>query len=1576
MATYPNWYDEAIAAGKRHPSSPKMGSVTMGVRDQHSSPAINRRTAQREFHYSVRQAEWERGGWSYEMGQMGPNERRLAPAYETISGTQVSGGFKYGRALTESVETARRLSTFGLKRGGIREAAPGLNMVEQIVSAGQKRHSAIDIGVRFTGSGKRLGAQIMVGGDVIDLPFEFRQGMATRRSKLYGARAHITEANKTLSFSEYAGAQIAQAVRDTESDSTVVRDIKKTLTRLGQQGYYTSESYLGRDLMSRAEKDAQAVIFHEQHPLSNRLRGVRDQLVEMQKVAGSDLPRAERMMQRIIGTPDSPGSYPRLLSDIKGEGYEIMGMKHEHLFSRKKYGRDVQGARLGERGPAEYIREIDDLQVMALRRHNIMAGIKWANQEKGIHQVWQREQVTPGMARRLGAKRSMPWLGATGVKRNYELPVSIGYMESEWGTRVMGDAQILLGSQKSVKFAGEFPEARVLDLHVASKVTPQGTIELERRSSRWFNELLGRKDVRTALNQGRAWTAEDLPHGIYEPSSSKRVRRKGMYIGQNTGYVGRSSLTSAISTGEDVFLEKGFGIKSIRRLETSQGVKYEMGIARRRGTASIGRLGFLLPGAQRASAGGSVRLGGIDVLARIGELKTPFARDTTFVNHWFEIASDIAKSEADRKHIHGKLAGKLGLIPEVRNGKVMVYTGNNYFQVTQESAAKAHQYLLQAAHTRGGDAGKRAMRSRFFGDRRHFTHREATQVAEWAGWSDGKGNLTKTGKQFVERFTKHEKLRVFRGSPFTARSGVSAGLPAQRGMRLRLEHYWSMMARIGGSASTDADYLAHANAIKNLIESKNPGLMQEAKNIYGPMFEGFAKGPTGQVVGLGKYKELFNTPVPSSLRGGVQLADIATSAMGHKTGAWVELPGEIMQWMGNPESIGALTEPEWYSTRRIWMPSQELLGAGVAPGGKVFGDKTAMAALRRLDEQLRATNPDLKTIELEYNRLTSRLRSKMWGKKGMLASGARPSGGGFGSMTSRLVHLPVDDAGLNALDIHMTEKRLRSVLLDSGVGHRRAKRIIRSVAKGGDFFMSGGVEPMMFSGHYVPAMRVRLMKNKDMIRHIMQSGVSANMDDAVRVGEAIVTIGERDFDLDVFYNWVNVSADSQKRLARMHSRDQAYFQFAHETAVQYQGGGQGRVNFKSFPKESELAHLRNQADDVNKWVEFARTKFATPVPELFYRTRGELATMLTPAASGDLLPENIDKLKRMGLGDLVGKTGTQLTHNQSSALHAVAAMTQQQFLGKGRERSFGVMVAGLSVAQGNPAKAKQLNVLIREHMLDILKTKREKFRLPQFGGQIINDMMKAGMPDEEIVAMVADEATAALQKIEPILSQQRVDPFYAAERGMNMSKSKSQITRMLYETSMEGESDSERMLKLRQLMGNPTSKEVTTDGLRAINEQIKASADFKGSSKAFMNSAGAVIRKVWGKGWAGKAAVIGVAGAGVLGLRSAFGGPDAVAPTDAVTQPQMGMPEFPHMGDLYAAIGQTPVMGPNPGALPKPQGIAGEIHFDGPVSIEQEAIVGNLLGESSGYGYNVYNNLPVSDHNMEQYIRDKARSDF
>lgn len=1528
---------------------PKFGGIESGLRVPGGAIEQSRRIAEKRFNEAVQIEEWKRGGWSYEPGLLSEGESRLAPVYEPIGGTQVSAGFKHGKKLEAELARVRKISEFGIKRGGMREAAPGLTMVEQMMQAAQNRQAAVDIGFRFTGTRHRMGVQAMVGGEVIDLPFEFQQGMVSRRSKLYGAAAHRTVDDITKSFSEYVGYRLARTIETSETPMTVAGDIKRELMALSQEGYFTPQTFLGTELTSRALKDARSVIFDPQHRLSRRLRGLKAKVVEMQKISGKNLPEAQRMMEQEI-YPE----YKRLVADLP-EGLTITGVKHEHLFNLKDdLYRNIMGS------------------MVALRDEPVLAGIKWARLDKGIHQAWQRETISPGLPQRLGFKRSRPYLGGRGVIPNYEVPMNIGYLRGRWGTKVLGDAQILLGSEQALRLAGEFPEQRVLKLHVASRVTDVGTQEIERRTSPWFNALLERRDVRRALNQGREWTASEFPGGVYIPGVSRRVRRKGLYIGQSTGFAAASGPSGRVTTGQDVILRKGFGISGIRRMETTQGVVYEIATARKKGTASLGIKGFLLPGLQRASAGGSVRMKGVDILARIQEMKTPFAQNTSLVNQWFDIAGDIALNDKDRRKIHAKLAGFLELTPETRQGGTMVYTGENDFRVSKEQAKRARRFLTKLAYTRGGEEARRKLRKQFFGEKRALTMEEAMDIAYHSQYVDKKGRLSTQGKEFVRWATRHPSLRVFRSSPVSVRSATSAG---RKGMRLRLEHYWAMMARVGASPSADADYLAHARTIKKLIEESNPQLIQEAKNIYGPMFESFAKGPVGDVVGVGQeYRDLFKAPVPPAKRGGVTLADVSATALGHKTGVFVSLPGEIQQWMGDPKDFGIATTPEWYGTNRLWIPSAEMVGVRQTRSGVVFGDKTAAKHMRALDELLRQDKPDLQAIELEYNRLTMHVRGRMFSKKGRVTPSVRPGGIGFGSAQSQLMHLPLDDTAENAMDIHMTYKKAKRLFGNSPEG----KQLLKKLMRGQDVFVSGGVEPLMFEGHYVPAMRARLMKNKDMIRHIQSAGITANVNDAVRVGEGIVLIGERDFDLDTFYNWAVHSSDEQARLGRMWRRELAYYRFAREVATKYKSVPKDTgLASAILPTEQDLKTMRGAVDEAGQFVEFARVKFATPVPELFYRTRSELATMMTANLAGELDPSNVKKLRAMGLGDLV-EGGSYLAHSQAASMRAVAAMTRQQFLGKDRTRSFEIMTQGLAVANRNPAEIKKLNVAIREEMLRLLRGS-EKFRLGMMGEPIIARMIREGLTDEQIASQVARDATEAMQLIEPIVAERRTDPFHAAYRGVTRRKNKHQIARAFVEELVEGSPDSERLMKFAAIQGMPrsiTASEASKAGLQNIIDAAKTEADIKGAVGRVTSATSQFVKKIWGSGWAGKAALVGGAAVGFLGLRSALTGPEAVAPTEATPMPQLGLPEFPEMGDLYSAIGQTPIMGPNPGALPTPSGWSGKMHFEDNLSIEQEAIVGNILGESSGYGYNVYDNLPVSEHTMERYIRDKSRSDF
>ncbi len=1423
--------------------------------------------------------------------------------------------------------------------------ARGLN---PMVSIQGIKSGAPNLTFKFDAPGSAAGSEVW------KMPFETTQGRVIRGGKTFSARSWVTAAGREMSFTDLLLSRVETQIRSGQRNR-IYGGMRDAVVEMMEQGVLNPESFQGYQLESRARIRANQVIFAPGHDITRQVTKLRGMKRPMQSKSASInveplLRQHDAMMQE-------------LYSDVgRGGTYSLDGIKEETLF-----GSDSE----------------KKLPVAMRTKAQIYPGIKaLGKHEKGTHQIFQRHVIDDSNLRRIGwgADRRTPWIMSPTQGLNYEAPITVGYLRGKTANAILGDSSFILGSDRLYKLAGSYPDRRTLRLNVAAQMGTN-TLGQHGKVSPWIRDILASREVSTALES----------EGYYEfgkPIGLKRGRGKAgrRLIGVSTatispGAVGTESFPGGrVVTGEAVELPRGHGIFGIRATPGRAGVEYEFIVGREKGKAPLSRMGFLLGGTKRISAHRAVKMQGLDALVRWAEIgASKQTLQTNMTAHWFGLAQHMGAT-------HGQLddlANVMGLKKSKHFLTAPTYTATDDWAGFIHKKKSVHQWFVSNLDDIKTKKDSRNLyRTMIRGLPHVMDHNEAIGILRTAGKVDHQtGALTVEGKELYHRLTTGGVRKVF-DSPIAIRSGVGAGLKRRGGFRLRLDHLQAMTERLGVEPELDSLYRAHAGAIDKIIRKRNPNLTKEARSFLEPMLGITDAKNAGRPISIGKYRSLFR-PM-GDLRGGFALEDLARlGAEGRPTalhpgsrGFFVNLPGKINVYGGKPENLpmgGSTTRGDFFGTNRIWIPSHEMADVGRTPAGAYYRNDI-MKAFEELDKTMRVKNAPLRDIEVAYNKLHMVVRKGLYGKEGRLVPWFSPKTGMEGRLGFMGGHGNPIAGKSQALDIMMTEGAFKKFY------GRGSQRYIDASRKAGGgvtgLFVSGAVDPLQYGAHYMPAMRLRLMKADDMIPLVrgLESSTSDVIDRVILAGEAAVTIGERDHDLDTIRAWMIKNVGVNKRLEKIWEQEVKFYEWGKRQAEVHLGDIARRQGDSDLAKVASVVPRRGKEiiTGAEKWAAFMKTKYSVPLPELFFRHRRSLINVAL---------NDPGKLEALGMGAIAGQG---LTAQHKSAYNVAAQMVQQQFLGKDRSSrpAIGAMNAMLSAGAGSTSK-KQVKAAVRRALEAAVES--HKFR-PAF---VLDTMRKAlgshGTSVESVDDMmdwVSTRVAEAVDIIEKPIHDKGgyLDQFYGAFRGVSPFKSPEQMARVAGGAAAEGVFDPElaRVLSGTERSYNAAIESINREvnGQRITSEMAERGGNaidaISGAAKGYGAKALDGIKGLWKSGGWGKAAIIGGGALITKGMFDTFSGPDTINPTNGQGMPNTVLP----MGDgPNMALHGVPI---NLGQVKSGGGYGFEMdQQNSPMFSDlQEALLGQLIDQPGAYGYTINQNLPTDEFAMEAYIADKMRSDF
>ena len=1364
------------------------------------------------------------------------------------------------------------------------------------------------------------------GKELINLPFEYEPGLVSRSGKLYSARRWITGKGRDVGFSDLLMERLGFIGHAEHKD--IPRLFREAMRGFSEDKILSPETHSGTEMMSRARIRRLQYAFAPDHPYSVAIAGLKERQRQFHTSAAK---------QDVEARMTSHGKdLENFYGQARGDRYKIHGIKYENLFS--KAGEDSASI------------------AIAMRDVDLYPGLNLGKLDKGIHQLFQRQMIRPGIARRKGFERGLPWVMSPGQGLNYEVPMRVGYLRgAEDANLLLGDSSFIIGNSRVIGLAGQYPHRMSLKLNVASIVGDSSVREIDRRLSPWMRKLMEDPNVRRGLS-------EDMFYEFNKPMGIRGLRRKPLLIGVSTTRVGSGEVVS----GRNVVLPQGYGIKAIRARGLPQGMEYEFIASRPQGRAPLGSMGWLLAGTKRMSTHRAVKLQ-MDLLVRGEEIfGSKQVKQTTITGHWF----DIAKRSGLKTD---ELADYLGLKRSKRWLRTPVYTGGDDWAVGLKKANKVRQWFYKGLNLKKGTEAYQTFNRMFIRGQRTPIDPDAARImlGQTPMYDAATDTFTAKGRNLYNRLVSGHAVNVYGGVPVGIRAGVDAGLRQTRGFRLRLDHYYAMTERLGEDPAMDSLYKAHAKTIRRLIGKRAPLLTQETRNLLEPII-GPHKGKPAPVISVGEYKGLFQTPVPS-MSGGSALEELVDTALGSKSGRYVRLPGTIQVYGGSPKDLAFGGGKQFYGTSKIWIPSQEMLHLGQAPSGAYYSNPM-IREFRFLDKLLRGdVHGNLKEIELQYNKLAFVIRKGLFGKDGRLVPTVRIKRGIEGRLGFRGAGTATE-----ALDLFMTENAFRKAY---GKG---AEKKITFIKGGGNFFASAAVEPLQFSAHYVPAMRVRLMTAEEMVplaaKFGGEPGNFADIDKVILASEAVVTIGQRDHDLDTIRAILWPGVGHQKRLEKVWANNTKYYDWASRMAKEELGKMPGAADMKV--EQLLPGKGANAITSASRWADYMRTKYATPVPELFFRSRRRL---LSAAMEGGA------ELEAIGMGKLA-KAG--LTYEHKAAYSATAQMVQQQFLGKARSfvPAFRAMNEILAYGRRGGGSTKGVKKAIVRALQAAVQDK--KFVAPNLGAKTQAALASHGVnPNniDELIEWTATKVADATRRIEGAVADTPfLDQFHGSFRGVNPFKSPAQmardmgtaggavgeeaegLARNMYEWGVQTgivpkRRQYEKAIEWGNKMAGIPAKAAKAGKLgemwgKGIGNTISEAIQASGKGIAALWRSGA-----WGKVAIGTAGLI--LGKGMLDL---FSGGDTISTTSG-PMPPGGMPSQGNDAPGFAMGG--PPIGLQEIDSGGGFGMSGRI--GNPMFQDlQQALVGEMVDMPGGYGYMIDDNLPENEFSMESYIASKMRSDF
>lgn len=1413
------------------------------------------------------------------------------------------------------------------------EFSPGVRGIDSVLRVLERKGgSASTIGLRVTpleAAKGGLSVQLQIADELIDLPFEFRRGAVSMSGGVWGARGLLRADNTTATFSQAFADAIEQNVPvNSYNPSEVAKGIRRAIDTVGRENARDgSRTGLGmlRTIMVGGQPEVSRIpFFSSQVAISpeHPIGQAFQELAELQRVLTMNAGGTTTL--HAARYRDKLEEVTRLMMK---RGLTFHGIKASHVSS---------GLGIGA---------LPESSLHAMGLASIYPGLDYADKKKGVHQLAKRFLLGPD-ARWAGLQK-VPLLSATGTKQAFEMPIRLGLIDDP-----------LLRHHLFFDSASFVTSGRLFDL-VARNTNPEflsvstpiqlsrasGGVEVRELARSFSDDLLAQMPELQNLSHGETIKFDKL---IQLKKGARKSGGKSGLIGTSIGRTGAGEL----ARGDPIRLPKGYGISSVTLQQVRGEARYKFGIEKIGPGTVLGR-GLLVSGTSRTSIARGVSVSGIDLLAATSDvMKDKLSTQTTVASQWL--------SHARRMGIHDEVAEAMGLTP----GKIGKYTtafGGHGFNLDEQAYDRVKNIFEKKLHQEG--LGKKHLDYRLEGilkgTKEKFTRTEAVALVDAAGL-----DLTsREGRVLYERILS-KGYRKYEGAPIAIRSGVGLGLTNRRGMTLRLDDLMMTLQRMGGDAETNKAVKGQYNDMLAMLrESRSGQTLREVGGLYGGVFGDLSSGVS--VSNLNEYADKF-AAVPN-LKGGA--STVAGSIVDPEfAGRRIKLPFEIDVLVGG-ETAWNRGQYDAVTTSEISLVSGDIHRFGTDPTG-IYNSNEFSAAATKMDQALRSG--DRAKIESAYREYTQVAKGMLWGKAGRMKPGVVPAASTF----SRLEPLggSIDDV----LTVGMTESKLRAM-----AGKDMADEAVRR-AKAGKLYMMGATQPQHQFMHHTPAMKVRLLKQQELIQGL--GILKANTDDVLFASRDLMHIWRRDADLDTIFATLMMGKGQQKRAAVLHSSESAYHRFVFKQLDQ---SARKAVRDPALRTGNVIRSMLSASEDSagQAFVDLVEGGQAVSVPHTFFRTRRQIAILssLTHSVDAGIAARARKQLESIGL------------RNPSilnlSAKGATAAEVAEQAMKA--SRLYDVM-SGMVRQEGISAmKHEGSATSIMQDILDARNNVISESELEKRLSGFFNKVIDSGSPPKFMRAMgiekMAAFAEASDQTIGELMAQDLVKPILAVERsiaaqmgsdggiwesavtGRNKEPSVSRVARFLgamFDTDVQVDPD---LIHQRPDLVPVSSASNAAEALAAENRAVIEEAASVGTLRT---EAKALLSNMWRGhtrigGW-GKAVIIGAGALAVKGLSDALAGSDdgmagsPLPPTPIVPESQPLPPQFALTQDytrLQRPMGRRILL----------RGTAQDVETYLPVA---ESVLGNTYGSINRLGHITNSSRGMRREEVASLLREQMRSDF
>lgn len=1237
---------------------------------------------------------------------------------------------------------------------------------------------------------------------------------------------------------------------------------------------------------------------------------------------GSELHDLNRQVrQRIVGMHKNAALDPAATEAAWHKVNQQLDELHQRVYDE---GYGIQGLKF----------ETSKSVLVMSRQGALIPAQNWMDIARGQQQLLQREVLPDRLLRAaFGDRRINPWLVVPGEAHRYAMPANLMVIGGEAGEALIGDSAYIAGNEGMNRVMGAAMPGRSVKVHLPLQTVEGGGQEIVgAKLAPWLRKILYGKVGDERLVDV---LARDATYRFETPKDLPAFNRERILVGRSGRTVGPSGELTYGRTIETI--ERGHRLAGVSLVPGEGSAQLTLDFLAPAGQLETGRGGILLPGGVRASQRSSVYgIEGVDLIARSADVfKNPASLSNVYGAHWLALA--------EANGLDPRLVAKeMGLNPVAYRGGVSFEAAGEW-RVTPEMEEK----VARIFRVHGKETVAQQLRGIPVSD---------------LGPAYGDLLAQARAKGLSLESVLSDSL-VFLGVPISVRSKVGMGLKNRSGVRLRIDQFMQTIrqATMGGAG----DISAHAQRIMDFMMSRNPRLMAESANLFGPLF---GKGPGAGALSLADLGKML----PPNLQqgGSARMLEGSLFSPGFK-GAWIDV-GSIGQiWPGTKRELGKGTRKA-ISTTGFWLGSAEMMGVRADEMGAFHMNPVMRQALKvtKMARELAASGGKPgEAFWAEANRYQHLMRKQLAGKKGTLSLQARPLGG----QTSRL-HM-LSTAADDALSIAMSEQKIRQMY------GRDAEAVLAGIREKGYFMVSAGAWPQKGPMAYQPGVKLELLTEQEIANELARHGkTSLKSTDVVRAGQAFMWGSARDQDLDTFFSIVDRSPEGQAIQERIYARNSAVFR-EYRKLVTESSKAKSTAEGMADAMAEGLGESRAGKDFIEAQIagsrKFYQTKYGTPIPEVFYRARAEIANWASAAREGvnvDVFGHDPMWFLRQIQGEGLAKGPAALTRLESAAMDAFQDMYSQGFLTKQGTASFRVM-REIVALQSGPGK-EGLRPL-REAMTEAVATVKDTyFRLPM--------LEKLGITSRsEAEAFIVEHAASGIAKVEPYMKGTNMALLSAFTQGMDREK-RAEVWELIH-GRMRGEGNVN--VPLEEAIAGVVGKNhplASAAGVEAVNTAIQNEVkDLPGpaSMKRPWNGLFAAGKDLLGKTWRGET-VLGETGGKIAlvlgGLLAAKGVYDAFAPADEISPSDRPMP--PPSSVPIGSMAPNWALPSRPIRLERP----GQQAFSMGATIIEEGMNTATLMRSAvtrisdhpAYGYVEDRNIPMTDSELRYHLEQRERSAF